>query len=630
MTTYALLVGVERYDQPDWPPLEGPCKNALDVADWLLDAGTDPANITMFLALASTALEPRIAALERRGVIVERDAAERDIDDYCRSRLQVGRDPHSTLLVYWSGHGVTNLNQQRIFFCRDYRADIRNNRVVNCTDLLTRLHGETFACFPRQVLLADVCGVYSTVPVPQGVEPAVMPRADQSVFFATPEGDYATSVYGSGEFTTFIVGVLRGLVDWHTDLDGLEQAVTAAVPRHRGRPFLLSTRSRRGALDGLRVGAHTPDDGSDPSQSVMELLVPLKIPPAELTPLYLATVAALGEPALEDALGLAGIVKELSSLRSLYGLYQLLARLARRDAVNEADDRKDAREQAIKAWLDAAPRQDVVSKARADVDLELRQRILCIEVHLDETAGVINAYTPHLARHNYVLDPSWTPGKVAVRGWDGLEASLHELFEPFMVRGSLSNVDVQFVVDPPLIDHPFHKLTVKPDGETIGDQTIVLVRERARVRGFDWKARKRWQACAEAVRTRPIEEVRWVKIRSDVEEFPAELALCFARFPLPQRTDARDCPAGKKTITRLLKRGAPYLYLPQSELEEADWEHVERELASWLGQAKSLDGVPNHVLNRRMDGSKYAREAVIVWDDPLLNPFPPAEGIREA
>lgn len=630
MKTYALLVGIDRYDQPQWT-IDGPCRNALDVADWLTDpdTGMDAADITMFLATATDALEPRITALTDHGVTVYRDATEPTIDTYCRTQLQAGREPKSTLLVFWSGHGATNAAQDRMFFCRDYRSENLDDRVVNGMNLLNRLRGSAYSSFARQVFLADVCGVYSSVPVPDGSDKRLLPDlVEQLSYFATPEGEYARTEFGSGEFTTSILGVLRGFANWHTDLRGLNAALTNALESFRGPPFRVNSLSPFGQDKERVFGARAPDKGNELFHSAMLLLDPLDIPEVSLARQYQATVDDLGEPGLYVAQGLEGMVHELSKMVRPYGLIQFVMRLGQRDAIDQSDELKDTRQQAVDTWLNDSDHPNTVSDLRKKLNVESQRRILCIEVDHDKSTGVINSYLPYLLRNDYVFVPGRTCEKVLVEGWDELESSLQGFFKEFLdIDDSLCNVDVHFLADPPLFDHPFHQIKATPGGDPIGEQAVVLVRYRTRLHSSNQTIKELWEACARTVRGVTAKELHWVRIGPEDDVLPENVTPCYAGFALPTGYNARACELEKRLVRRILKLGAPYLYLPHTAPQAGDWESVKQELNAWLCEVTSLDLVPYSVLKRRMRGNPHAGTATILWDDPLLNPFTTTAGV---
>ena len=100
---YALIVGIEKYDQLDWDTA-GPCANALAVAEWLISTGVvEGANIFLFLdAIAD--YDQRIRDLRAQGVAaIQTSATWTVMEDFCFKQLPAGRPADSRLFIYWSG-----------------------------------------------------------------------------------------------------------------------------------------------------------------------------------------------------------------------------------------------------------------------------------------------------------------------------------------------------------------------------------------------------------------------------------------------------------------------------------------------------------------------------------------------
>jgi hypothetical protein len=629
---YAFLVGIESYHQPGWS-IDGPCRNALDVAAWLLKTKMPPGNITMFLAPNNDALDNEIKLLINKGVKVEIDGTYNTLDTYYRTNLQEGRESDSTLLVYWSGHGATNKSSDRVFFCADYTSDKLTNRVINCTELLNVLRKEEYGCFSRQVLMADVCAVYSTVRVPESPADYQPQKANQVAYFATPEANYAKGTHGRGEFTKSILRVLQGLETWHSDLDALDSKLTSALLEFKGRMFRVDSRSPWGRLVDRVVGADDPIEGNPRYRSVMELLNRVHISTANVEAQYRATVINLLDPTLNAAQGVSGMVEMLSTLREPDGLLQLIVRLAQRDVVDESDENKENREQAINTWLNEDVYEwlsrtkylNLIEELRNLVEIDARRRILCIEIDHDDQTEIIAGYRPYLLRNDYVMINEESYQHVSVSGWEPFVASLQELFKRFMVGDTL-NVEVQFAVDPPLFDHPYHRIPVKPGGSELGAEAVVLVRWRTRLRfAPEVAARNRWEACADEVRSVKPNKLQWARFGRE-GELPKRLVPCFAEFALPAAWDGRRSLIEKDRVRRVLLRGAPYVYVAQSPPKDVDWAGVEEELQDWLDTVDSLDLIPDHVLKRRIDECRHVSNGMIVWDDPRHNPFPPMGG----
>ena len=128
MTTFAVIIGIEQYEIKDWA-VKAPAANAIAVAKWALSAGIDPQQIFLFVSK----LDEELAA--PTGVTV-RGTTLRDIDTILRNELRKAEE-NSTLLFYWSGHGMTDERGQRLFFCSDY-SDSSGRPGVQCELVLPK------------------------------------------------------------------------------------------------------------------------------------------------------------------------------------------------------------------------------------------------------------------------------------------------------------------------------------------------------------------------------------------------------------------------------------------------------------------------------------------------------------
>jgi hypothetical protein len=262
------LVGIEKYDQPGWD-VSGPCANAIAVAQWLLTVGTPAANIHAFFE-AGEGLQDEITGLQRRGVRVARANWE-TIDTFCRVGLPADRPMNSRLLVYWSGHGCTDKAGSRIFFCRDYTEKLRS-RVFNGSNFLRTLRAPDYRRFSEQIFLADVCGVYSQLPVLDRSDvPDRLYPTHQLAYFATPEGKYATGPNGRGVFTDTVLKVLERFHTW-PDQQDFAKRVEDALKQIGATWFRFSGFTDNAEVPEILVGSMGEHGGNAYFRSAIELL----------------------------------------------------------------------------------------------------------------------------------------------------------------------------------------------------------------------------------------------------------------------------------------------------------------------------------------------------------------------
>src|SRR4051794_39256941 len=93
----AFIVGIEKYDQPDWD-VAGPCANALAVAGWCLSVDVPPEHIFLFLDAKEPGgeeLRAKIVSLKSKGVKLKPCAQLATIDTFFRDQLAEGRPPNT-------------------------------------------------------------------------------------------------------------------------------------------------------------------------------------------------------------------------------------------------------------------------------------------------------------------------------------------------------------------------------------------------------------------------------------------------------------------------------------------------------------------------------------------------------
>jgi hypothetical protein len=218
---YALVVGIEKYKGGSGWDLNGPAKDALKFASWLLDHGVKPEHIQLFLSPLD----------ENAGVLEDAKAkglnplpADRNhIDSAIRSKLTSEGNRGDLLHVFWGGHGFitkTGATTRRLFFAD---TDNINKWNLDFNSLVEAL--STFAYssgFKQQNFWVDACanthyqGLYETI----GAEAAAAKfitngeqgQAEQFVLFAADEYKVATnkSDEGTGRFSRVVLDELAG------------------------------------------------------------------------------------------------------------------------------------------------------------------------------------------------------------------------------------------------------------------------------------------------------------------------------------------------------------------------------------------------------------------------------------
>jgi hypothetical protein len=243
---YALVVGIEKYKAGSEWDLNGPAKDALKFANWLLDRGVKPENIQLFLSPLN----------ENAGVLEDAKAkglspipADRDqIDPAIRYKLTSEGNQGDLLHVFWGGHGIvtkTDATTRRLFFAD---TDKINRWNLNFDSLVEALN--TFAYnsgFIQQNFWIDACanayyqGLYQTI----GSESAdskfstngEQGKAEQFVLFASAEYEVATneSDVGTGRFSRAVLEEMKGKT-LQPDMKALAERIQANFLENQKQP----------------------------------------------------------------------------------------------------------------------------------------------------------------------------------------------------------------------------------------------------------------------------------------------------------------------------------------------------------------------------------------------------------
>ena len=630
--TRALIVGIEAYDYPGWD-VDGPGTAALATARWLLSLKkSTELRIDLFLSQRTPLPGADQQALQDEAgkavVHLHEKADWPTLDAFVRTQMTQGCPAGSNLVVFWSGHGYTsNVSNDRFFYCADYDVGLPN-RAFNGSNLLRMLRTHAYRCFDNQIFLADVCGVYEK-PISDVREPHQQLDTHQLAYFATPEGQYADSFTAGGVFTKTALDVLGALGTQWADHDALTQELTLAFTKVGATPFRIAGLRDQQELLESTVGWMSPNTGNTLFQSAHMLLSGLDVVARVFRPHYLRTVADLGVPELAKAQGLVGALQELSSLRDAgfqqpvpHGLMQFLMRLGREPGLGPP----------IAQWLDkeaalqANSRQEMAKKL-ADEDL---QKILMIEVQVNAQGREVVSFTPYLCQANGSFVQGRDFSSQAVRDWGELTVGLQALFAKFTENGSFSNLQLHFLVDPPLFDRPFLDIPIKPGGAPIGTEAVVVLRHRQRMLSSDVGLRKKWSAYAEALRAVSPAKLKWLPIGPGDTALPLKEGLCYAAFSLPHpQAGALSCDREKQQIYRLLKLGTPCIYLPHADPSDADWKTVKAGLAGLMKKLPQLDEFVDRFRDARTRGIPLASKATLLWDDPLSNPFVSTRGAND-
>ena len=219
--TYAIVVGIERYDAGgDWD-LEGPAEDVIRFTSWLSGRGVPDDHILVFLspldgAPSAATLPPGIIVRPARREFVY-EAITRTLPDW----------EGDLLWVFWSGHGLLTRDDHLRLLYADASTDDKLN--LDAHSLLTALRSDRYARLSRMVGVFDACQIYadrlqfgSTMPaetLPYGLP---LSRAEQFVLYAASPGEIAANEGRArgGLFSRMVVEELTGSGDsWPPNMD---------------------------------------------------------------------------------------------------------------------------------------------------------------------------------------------------------------------------------------------------------------------------------------------------------------------------------------------------------------------------------------------------------------------------
>jgi hypothetical protein len=317
------------------------------------------------------------------------------------------------------------------------------------------------------------------------------------------------------------------------------------------------------------------------------------------------------------------MIRELISLSDVdspeqvpYGLLQFLWRLHQEPELAAP----------IEGWLanNAAGQGNVMANVRQKLIDEAATKTLVIEVNNEGER--IGSYDLLVRSQNLLPIPGIVYPSQTVDDWNDFVAKLRSDIKDLAQRHAIVDFEIQFLVNPPLFAYEFHAIPLSDDGLTLGEEYVVLVRHRDRVRSTRSDIRNAWIRYADALRPMKPSDLQLVPIAAGAAGpkgvVPDEKGLCYTRFllqPLGNTGSAHSIE--KDVLRRLLVNGVPYLYWLHTLPEEDGFNKIGSQFAAWLKGIPSLDDFPALFKQSRSAGNDFARRATLLWDDPDFNPF---------
>jgi len=147
-STFAIVVGVEKYKAGDPSNLPGPAHDAARFTEWLIACKVPADNILVFVSPLQEVTFPP-------GVVVSYEATRHRIDEAVRDTLP-GRQ-EELFFFFWGGHGVIQADlTHRLFYADATDNDKRN---LGLMDLLVALRSDYYkeAALQHQIVIVDAC-----------------------------------------------------------------------------------------------------------------------------------------------------------------------------------------------------------------------------------------------------------------------------------------------------------------------------------------------------------------------------------------------------------------------------------------------------------------------------------------
>lgn len=613
--TWALVVGVGEYSNATWNT-EGPAEAALDFVDFLkTERGLDEARMEVLISAAAGAQGHTGPTRQEVGRSLERL-----------------RDASGELLiVFWSGHGVIDIDRQQRLFYAD--ASQRSPLNLNFEALKIALASQWCQGFRQQLLIVDACAVdmgrYFKFEVPGDVFEKHSPvDTRQAVLFASRELKTAKP----GLFW----GVLRERLeaaaaadhqgawpDLELMLDQVQSTFEGRAENQQPRLF-LSGWSGRGGISTLASSgiAHL---NREQRAALEKLLAKAPLGEDERYRIYVEAlrVAGMAGQARDDIVGDAERLGHLSVCDSPLPLLALPLGFAA-----AANDGRVAAE--LRDWAAAAAERLGVERtrmkelARGFAADKPEAATLLIVIRDGGSQGYL-ATAWLWQRGAYGDEPEYPKEQGDAEGPLSVEELRTEIPKlVFRVRRALpseTRLAVEMMVPVALLHQDFDawsaaKGPLAPPSSPIGTSYPVVVRSLERVEDTTYHDswQPKWRALREHPAAKPAESARWIRpgaLEPDAlyKQLDASDDYCVGLVFAP----GSDEPWLSYTVAA----GVPVvLWLRR---QPADPSAEEERLCAELGEA-TIEELPEWILAARKRGHAAAptdplRHLSLLWDD---------------
>ncbi len=548
----AFVVGVSRYFTESWR-LDGASRNAALVAAWLSRNGVPDDRIHLFCDRDALDGET-LTWLDGTSVAVGRtDYAT--LNQFWRVALPAFAQPGDRLFVFWSGHGITDPNENRLFFCGDYTTQLMTS-VFDASAFATALRGPDYRSYGERLVFADVCGNYGdAVVAPAQSRVSGLARVDQTVVFASVDGDFAEVDQRAGAFTEALLQTLNHFQSTWPEQDLFLARFRDTLEATRVYPFLVSWKSNSEQSIDRRFG-RAPVDHAQIVYAMLQRhdISAIQRTHFERTRTTLGLGGDHGGDTLRQMVELLADMQDAGDGGAPYGLVEFLERLSADPSLAE-QARRD-----IGTWIGehgVEHRTEVQELLAA----ERRHRSLLIEV--SHVGGQLSEVRTYVRYSNLMPDPAASGTTSEVVSWDELVSAVRRCVEAPQMEPVSGDLIIHFLIDLPQFELPFHQIPLS-DGKPLGEHYICVVHYQTRARMADDKSEvQRWKRWAEIVRDTAVGALPLNRV--DTSELLPVDGLCHVGFPLaPGAVDG----AQRERLRKLLRLGAPLICLASRQPDD--------------------------------------------------------------
>lgn len=213
-STYALVVGIEAYAAGKEWFLDGPARDAVRFAQWLVERERVPRDNIELLITPVTKYITETGALR----VVVREATRHQFREALQQRIARAANGER-LFIFWAGHGTVTRHPDKLHhvFCGDHASDL--TEAIELGNLLSVLRAKPYNRFREQICFFDICANYFNEESGTGFDRMkLMPgeaggKIAQSTLIAACEGELAhnDTLRRTGSFSDATLQYLHAL-----------------------------------------------------------------------------------------------------------------------------------------------------------------------------------------------------------------------------------------------------------------------------------------------------------------------------------------------------------------------------------------------------------------------------------